>query len=115
MTDHAIIPASVNRTEVIYAPDTIVRDAAIETIYRITEKVHRKAHNAVYGASTEDEQRRKMDEALEYAVSALRGIHTALSLGRGGYVGVDDTTSLFFCGIMTGAVIDRDTSFSSHT
>jgi len=100
---------------VLYPEDTVVRESAVQVVRRIADKVQGRAHEAVYGATSEDEQRDRMQAALVYAVDALRGIETALSLGRGGIVNYDDTTSLYFRGILEGAVIDRDDRFSTHT
>jgi hypothetical protein len=106
MTTHPVTPR---------AEDTVVRAEAVQVVTRIAEKVAQRAHEARYLSITEDEQRERLGEALTYAVSALYAIDAALSLGRGGYVGWDDETSLYFRGILEGAAIDRDGAFSVHT
>lgn len=114
----------INRGIVLYPEDTIVREAGVNAIRAIVEKVSDtaiKANNLQPASFDEpdDEYNARhlaaVREALSYALDALRGIDTALSLGRGGYVGADDRTNLSFYGVMLGAVIDRDTSFSAHT
>jgi predicted PP-loop superfamily ATPase len=95
--------------------DTVVREEATEVVRRIAEKVAARAHEARALAADEDDLRDRLSDALTYAVSALQAIETALALGRGGYVGWDDETSLYFRGLLEGAAIDRDDSFSVHT
>lgn len=98
--------------------DTVVREAGVKVVTAITEKIEARAHTALYDVSPDDQEsdvHARRVNALRYATSALRGINTALSLGRGGFVSHDDPTGLFFHGILTGAVIDRDNEFTAHT
>lgn len=106
---------SVNVGRVLYDDDVVVRQAAIKVVRAITEKAEQKSR-AVYEESTsEDDAVRKLEESLKYALSALRGIETALSIAQGGYVGWDDETSLSFHGYLVGAVIDHGDEMRAHT
>jgi hypothetical protein len=114
MYEHVNIQ-NVSKAGELYPEDVVVREAAVKTVSAIVSKVRSTAYKAIHESRNEDEQRRRMQEALEYAVSALQAIETSLALGRGGYVGQDGETSLLFYGTLMGAAIDRDTNFSVHT
>ena len=104
------------RTREVAPEDTVVRVHGVEAITAISDKVLSRSVDALHGhAEDYEDLADKRGKALSYALSALRGVQTALSLGRGGYVGQDDPTGLWFHGTLTGAVIDRDDEFTAHT
>jgi hypothetical protein len=95
-SNYVSVPEEVHKVGILYPSDTVVREEAVQAIQAIAQKV-------------------QQEQDLNYAISALHSIHTALALGRGGVVGQDDDTSLWFYGVLHGAVIDRDSEFSVHT
>lgn len=117
---------SEHRCGVLYETDAVVREEAAEVIVRIVEKVDREHYERQlklqveydYDATNEENQAKQikaLEESLEQARSALHGIKTAMSLGRGGVVGWDGETSLSFFGVLHGAVIDHGDKWSAHT
>lgn len=125
-------PLEDHRAGMIYRRDTVVREEAQATIDKIAYKVQRFAMDSGKWLANHPEYKdtdpfdmtpeerdvaleHHRREALEYALSALRGIATTLALGAGGVVMKDDETSLSFYGVLHGAMIDRDNRFSVHT